>query len=85
MTSSSDGQVLHTNAGDISLSHLLIVLSSSWQQEQSSNILVQDQWVLRNQQRFLWLPFEYRGETAVHENMVCLGLVSGRVVLIRIP
>jgi hypothetical protein len=22
--------------------------------------------------------------TAVHENMVCLGLVSGRVVLIRI-
>jgi WD40 repeat protein len=46
---SSDGQVLHTNAGDISLSPLLIVLSPSRQQEQSSNILVQDQWILHNQ------------------------------------
>jgi WD40 repeat protein len=85
MTFSFDGQVLHTNAGDISLSSLLIVLSSPWQQEQSSNILVQDQWVLRNQQRFLWLPSEYRtSQTAVYTNIVCLGLTSGRTVLLEI-
>jgi hypothetical protein len=76
----SDGQVLYTNAGDISLSPLSVVLSRSWQQEQSSNILVQDQWILRNQQRFLWLPPEYRSrETGVREHIASLGLVSGRV------
>ena len=85
MTFSSDGQVLHTNAGDISLSPLLIILSPPWQQEQSSNILVQDQWVLRNQQRFLWLPSEYRtSHTTVYTNIVCLGLLSGRVVLLKV-
>ncbi|KAF2818057.1 hypothetical protein CC86DRAFT_436486 [Ophiobolus disseminans] len=85
MAFSSNSQVLHTNAGNISLSPLLIVLSSPWQQEQSSNILVQDQWVLRNQQRFLWLPSEYRSRvTAVDSNIACLGLASGRVVLLRI-
>jgi WD40 repeat protein len=85
MTFSSDGEILHTNAGDISLSPLLIVLSSTWQQEQSSNILVQNQWVLRNQQRFLWLPSEYRTtHTIVYTNIVCLGLSSGRVVLLKV-
>jgi WD40 repeat protein len=82
---SSNGQVLHTNAGDISLSSSLVVLSPSWQQRQSSNILVQDEWILRNQQRFLWLPSEYRSRsTAVHENMACIGLASGRLLLLRI-
>ncbi|KAF2821211.1 WD40 repeat-like protein [Ophiobolus disseminans] len=59
MTFSPDGQVLYTNAGNISLSALFIVLSSPWQQEQSSNILLHDQWVLCNQQRFLCLLSEY--------------------------
>jgi WD40 repeat protein len=81
---SSDGQVLHINAGDISLSSSSTVLLPSWQQKQSSTILVQDQWILRDQQRFLWLPSEYRPRsTAVCEDMACLGLVSGRVVLLR--
>jgi WD40 repeat protein len=56
----SDGQVLHTNAGDISLSSCSTVLLPSWQQKQSTTILVHDQWILRDQQRFLWLPSEYR-------------------------
>jgi uncharacterized protein with WD repeat len=81
---SPDGQVLHTNAGEIPLRSPLMVPLPSWQQKQSFNILVQDQWMLRNQQRFLWLPSEYRPvATAVHEDIACLGLVSGRVVLIR--
>jgi WD40 repeat protein len=82
---SSDGQVLHTNAGNISLSSLLTVLSPSWQQEQSSNILVQYQWILRNQQRFLWLLSEYRAfHTTVRVSKVCLGLSSSRVVLLKV-
>jgi WD40 repeat protein len=82
---SSDGQVLHTNAGDISLSLFLIVLSPSCQQRRSSNILVQDQWILRNQQRFLWLPSEYRTSViTVYTNIVCLGLSSGRVVILKV-
>jgi WD40 repeat protein len=82
---SPDGQVLHINAGEIPLSSPSIAPLPSWQQKQPSNLLVQGQWILRNQQRFIWLLSEYRGVTAVHEDIVCLGLVSGRVVLIRIP
>jgi WD40 repeat protein len=82
---SSNSQVLRTNVGNISLPSLSTVLSPSWQQKQSSNLLVQDQWILRNQQRFLWLPFEYRSVlVAVRNNIACLGLVSGRMVLLRI-
>jgi WD40 repeat protein len=85
MAFSLDGQALHTNEGEIPLSSPSIVPLPSWQQKQSSNILVQDQWILRNQQRFLWLPSEYRSErTAVHKDIACLGLASGRVVLLRI-
>jgi WD40 repeat protein len=81
MALSSDAQVLHTNTGDIPLSSFLTVLLPSWQQKQSSTILVQDQWILRDQQRFLWLLSKYRPRsTGVCEDMACLGLVSSRVV-----
>jgi hypothetical protein len=82
---SPNGQVLYTNVGEIPLLSPSLVLLPSWQQKQAFNILVQDQWISRKQQRFLWLPSEYRsGATAVHEDTACLGLVSGRVVLLRI-
>jgi hypothetical protein len=81
---SPDGQFLHTNVGEIPLSSSSILPLPSWQEKQSFNFLVQDQWILRNQQRLLWLPSEYRGATAVHEDIACLGLASGRVVLLRI-
>ena len=81
---SLDGQVLHTNEGDIPLPHTPVVTSLSRLQPQSY-IVVQDQWILRNQQRTLWLPPEYRSmSTAVCEDIACLGLISGRVVLLRI-
>ncbi|EUC26918.1 hypothetical protein COCCADRAFT_31441, partial [Bipolaris zeicola 26-R-13] len=39
----------------------------------------------RSWQRFLWLPPEYRSwSTIVREDIACLGLVSGHVVLLRI-
>jgi uncharacterized membrane protein len=82
---SPDSQVLYTNVGEIPLLSSLIVPLPSWQQKQSFNMLVQDQWILRNQQRLLWLPSEYRSRmTAVHKDKACLGLASGRVVLLRI-
>ncbi|KAF2627243.1 vegetative incompatibility protein HET-E-1 [Macroventuria anomochaeta] len=82
---SPDGQVLHTNEGDIPLPQTSVVTSLLRPQPQSFYILVQDQWILRNQQRFLWLPPEYRSRsTAVRKDIACLGLISGRVVLLRI-
>jgi hypothetical protein len=82
---SPGGQVLHTNQGDIPLPRTPVVTSLLRPQPQSLYIVVQDQWILRNQQRFLWLPPEYRlSSTVVRENIACLGLVSGRVVLLRI-
>jgi WD40 repeat protein len=45
---SPDDQVLHTNAGEIPLSSPSIAPLPSWQQKQSSNLLVQGQWILRN-------------------------------------
>ncbi|KAF2798827.1 hypothetical protein K505DRAFT_346348 [Melanomma pulvis-pyrius CBS 109.77] len=81
---SPDGQVLYTNRGDIPLSPPLVVTLPS-SQRQSPYILVQDQWILRNQQRFIWLPSEYRSYSCyVHKDIVCLGLSSGRVVFLRI-
>jgi hypothetical protein len=83
---SPDGQVLHTNQGDIPLSLPLVATPPSRQQQQQySHILIQGQWILRNQQRFLWLPSEYRSTTTVVcKDMACLGLPFGRVVLLRI-
>ncbi|CAN9182844.1 unnamed protein product [Alternaria alternata] len=82
---SSNGQVLHTDRGDIPLPKATVVTSLSRPQPQSFCVVVQDQWILCNQQRALWLPPEYRSSsTAVREDIACLGLVSGRVVLLRI-
>jgi WD40 repeat protein len=50
---SPNGQVLNTNAGEIPLSSPSIAPLLSWQQKQPSNLLVQSQWILRNQQRFI--------------------------------
>ncbi|KAH5436513.1 hypothetical protein HBI47_072820 [Parastagonospora nodorum] len=82
---SPDGQVLRTNKGHISLPQTLVVTSLWRLPPQFFYVQVQDQWILRNHQRFLWLPPEYRSRsTAVREDIACLGLVSGRVVLLRI-
>jgi WD40 repeat protein len=82
---SPDGKILHTNVDDILLSYPVIVPSLSWQKNQYANILIQGQWILRDQQRLLWLPSEYRSSsTAVYLDLVCLGLSSGLVVLLKV-
>ncbi|CAN9293377.1 unnamed protein product, partial [Alternaria alternata] len=60
---SPDGQVLHTNQGDIPLSQTTVVTSLPRPQPQSFYVVVQGQWILRNQQRALWLPPEYRSNS----------------------
>lgn len=82
---SPDGQTLRTDKGDIPLPRTPVAMSLLSLQLQSCYVQVQDQWILRNQQRVLWLPPEYRSTlTAVREDTACLGLASGRVVLLRI-
>jgi WD40 repeat protein len=82
---SPDGRRLRTNRGDIPLPQTPVVTSLWRSQPQSFYVQVEDQWILRNEQRFLWLPPEYRSSlTAVREDIACLGLVSGRVVLLKI-
>ncbi|KAF2474193.1 vegetative incompatibility protein HET-E-1, partial [Lindgomyces ingoldianus] len=81
---SLDGRALHTNVGDIPLSSHSARTSYS-QDKLPSHILVQDQWILRNNELFLWLPFEYRPTcTAVRGDIVCLGHSSGRVSFLRV-
>ncbi|KAF2624116.1 hypothetical protein BU25DRAFT_348524 [Macroventuria anomochaeta] len=82
---SPGGQALHTNEGDISLPASLNLTPHVEQEEQFLQLSVEDHWVLRNTQRFLWLPFEYRAYySAVCKDMVCLGCPSGRVALLRL-
>jgi hypothetical protein len=82
---SPDGSALHTGRGDIALPSDLNLTSPVELEDHASHLLVSDQWVLRNTQRFLWLPFEYRAHiTAVCRDMVCLGYQSGRVALLRL-
>jgi WD40 repeat protein len=82
---SLDGQILRTDKGDIPLFQTPIVTSLSRPQLQLMYVQVQSQWILRNQQKFLWLPPEYRTtSTAVCKDTACLGLASGRVILLRI-
>jgi WD40 repeat protein len=92
---SLDGLKLHTDQGNIPLIQSSVdrslfggeqysTVTSLFRPEQSSYSSVQDGWILRNQQRLLWLPLDYRASSAVHDNIVCLGLLSGRVILLRI-
>jgi WD40 repeat protein len=82
---SLDGRVLRTDQGDIPLPPDLYSTSSLKEEEQSSQLTVEEQWVLHSTQRLLWLPFEYRTHrTAVYKNTVCVGCLSGRVALLRL-
>jgi predicted NACHT family NTPase len=82
---SPDGRILHTNVGDFPVSIPSTMMLLRGPQKQPFPILVDSEWILRNQQRYLWLPIEYQTlNVAVHEDIVCLGLRSGHVVLLRI-
>ncbi|OAG10550.1 putative WD-repeat protein [Paraphaeosphaeria sporulosa] len=80
-----DDQTRQTNRDDISLPSSSITASAVLPTEEPSWTTVNNEWILRQNRRFLWLPPEYRNcRTAVHKNMVCLGCNSGRVTLLSL-
>jgi WD40 repeat protein len=80
-----DGRTLRTDKGDISLLVDLIAVPPILQINESSYATVEGEWILRQTQRFLWLPPEYRDcITAVCRYIVCLGCTSGRVTLLSL-
>ncbi|KAF1967815.1 WD40 repeat-like protein [Bimuria novae-zelandiae CBS 107.79] len=82
---SPDGQRLQTNKDDIVLPSGLTTVSSIQHTEELSSVMVENEWIVRQKRRFLWLPPEYRYcETAVHKHIVCLGCSSGRVTLLSL-
>jgi WD40 repeat protein len=85
LTFSLDGSALHADGGYIPLPADLNLTSVLHLEVRVSHLLVERQWVLRDTQRFSWLPFEYRGHhTAVCKDMICLGCPSGRVALLKL-
>jgi WD40 repeat protein len=85
LTFSLDGRVLRTDKEDIPLPLDLYLTSSLKEEEQSSQLVVDKQWVLHSTQRLLCLPFEYRKHrTVVYKDTVCVGCLSGRVALLRL-
>ena len=80
---SPDCRTLQTNKGNISLPSSLIAASAIVQTEEPLCTTVESQWILRQNQRFLWLPPEYRNcVTVVYKGIVCLGCSSGRIALL---
>jgi WD40 repeat protein len=85
LTFSLNGRVLRTEKGDIPLPLDLYSTSSLIEEEQSSQLVAEGQWVFHSTQRLVWLPFEYRADnTAVHKDVVCVGCPSGRVALLKL-
>lgn len=82
---SPDGRTLRTNTGDVSLPSGSIAAPAPIQAQEPSCTAVEGEWIVRQTRRFLWLPPEYRNyTTAVHEYMVCIGCISGRIALLRL-
>jgi WD40 repeat protein len=75
----SDSQRLETDRGT------LIISSSSSSLEQflqkpSDHIFLNDKWIARNGQNFLWLPYNYRGRcSALSGSLLVIGQASGAV------
>jgi WD40 repeat protein len=48
------------------------------------SISIEEQWVLRNGERLLWLPFEYQPDkVAIHNDLVGFGYLSGRILIMK--
>ncbi|KAI9775305.1 MAG: hypothetical protein M1839_001289 [Geoglossum umbratile] len=81
---SPDGQYLQTDGGQIPL-FLPPSSISSFQDKKLSALFVKDQWITLKEQSLLWLPLEYRTRcTAVYGDVICLGLLSGCVIFLKV-
>jgi WD40 repeat protein len=80
---SSDSSHLKTNRGQVSIP--LSPSNAHFRQENElCAVFVEDHWVASAEQRFLWLPSDYRPTcTAVCGNVICLGHASGHVTFLE--
>ncbi|EAQ91099.1 hypothetical protein CHGG_03034 [Chaetomium globosum CBS 148.51] len=83
---SPDGKCLETDRGLLSITGNSEASSSSGGQKPASGFLfVDDDWVIINGKRVLWLPADYRATcVAVHGHALILGHSSGRVTFFRV-
>ena len=78
-----NSRTLWTDKGTISLPLDLITVSTISHPEELSSIVVKENWIIRHNRPFLWLPPEYRGcAVAIYKHIVCLGCYDGRVTLL---
>lgn len=82
---SPDGQSLYTNQGDFALNQTNSVPAVPSLPSQPGFFRPRQHWLPNDQQPILFLPVGYRTRaTATSNGTICLGLKSGRVILLTI-
>jgi WD40 repeat protein len=80
-----NGLSVHPDARKAPSSHHIPPQSRQQPVIDSHEIFVGDEWIMKGEERMLWLPPDYRPVcVAVHCNLVCLGHRSGRVSFIEL-
>ncbi|EPS38874.1 hypothetical protein H072_7347 [Dactylellina haptotyla CBS 200.50] len=85
---STDGHYIYTHSQSFSITHATnSAIDDEYEhQDQHQEILVEGEWLVRDGQRLVWLPSDYRPEClATANNTICLGHVSGNVSLFKFP
>ena len=83
MEFSTDGKSIRTDVGDfeLGLSHT----AKNRVPKPAAELELRGQWVRRQGEDVLWLPYEYRGSyTAAYGNTLVIGQTSGTVSFFRI-
>ena len=82
---SSDGQYLNTGGGQLAIRSLFSsVTLPQLPSVTGSEIFVNETWVVQDGEKILWLPSDYRAScTAVWNNVMAIGHLSGRVSILR--
>jgi WD40 repeat protein len=79
---SRDGSYLQTNRGSIQLRSLpgnILPQSSNL-----SELLVRDEWIIRDEAKLLWLPHGYRSAVrAISGDVIAMGQNSGRISILE--
>jgi hypothetical protein len=84
---SPDGQFIKTNRGLLALKGLEGYYTShiSAQPIPQPCIFLDQNWVLLNKERLLWLPIEYRAScSAIRGNVLVLGQSDGRMIIMEV-
>jgi len=83
ITFSADGQSLLSDGRIIDVGQTRFVSEDRWR-ETSKNIVLKGEWIRCGSQNVLWLPHEYRGVSAIYDNLLAIGRRSGLVAFFEI-